>query len=178
MYIGKALFVLLTDFRLAPAKTSTPHAAPHPHGLNSVCNRIAVARSRFRFAAMSNIRCIITLTLAFALSGNLSEAIAAQPDTMEAWCASIGGQMSSTPPVLCYPTSLFSSPAFPVNRAEPTLNDPAPPPSALADAASELTPPDTAKNWCAAIGGRLGSVPPALCEKFQFTPAPVVSAVS
>ncbi|UCV10535.1 succinylglutamate desuccinylase/aspartoacylase family protein [Dechloromonas denitrificans] len=34
----------------------------------------------------------------------------------------------------------------------------------------------TTKEWCAAIGGRLGSVPPALCQKLQLSPATVVSA--
>lgn len=41
---------------------------------------------------------------------------------------------------------------------------------------SSAAPAGTNKEWCAAIGKRLGSVPPALCHKLELSAAPVVSA--
>lgn len=49
---------------------------------------------------------------------------------------------------------------------------------ALFAPATAMAAPTTAKNedWCAAIGKRLGSVPPALCRKLDLQAAPAVSA--
>jgi protein MpaA len=45
----------------------------------------------------------------------------------------------------------------------------------LSTAAVAAAPAATPQQWCAAIGHRLGSVPPALCQKLQFQAAPVQS---
>lgn len=67
--------------------------------------------------------------------------------------------------------------AVPPASAPVTEAPPAPPPAAVRSTAPAPTPPQaaTAEDWCAAIGKRLGSVPPAVCRNLGLQAATIVS---